>query len=76
MVLMEVDKNWVAECMPTSEVFTVAARSEPGEAFVDVVWEGRAARMFAVDLQQRGLPVAGSAACGFLNNPLSRPTKD
>ena len=45
----------VAVTIPAGDTVKLIADPSPGNQMVDVLWEGRAVAMYAIDLKQRGI---------------------
>ena len=48
--------------VPMDTVVTVLPGSDEGAKLIDVLWEGRAIQMFAIDLAMRGVEIRTQAA--------------
>jgi hypothetical protein len=56
VILVDVDGRAEAEFLPAGEIVTLLSKEQTGK-FIAVSHEGRPARIFAVDLQERGMPL-------------------
>jgi hypothetical protein len=55
LAIGELNGKPVAVTIPAGEIVKLVLKPSDGNKMVDVLWDGRAVAMYAVDLQQRGL---------------------
>jgi hypothetical protein len=55
----------VAECVPAGAIVVIPVALPDNAQLVDVVWEGKATRMFARDLHDRGEEVKTQACPAY-----------